>query len=204
MTTGFVTVSRSITDLRWWNNNTARGLLLYMIMKANWKAGYTSDGTLVPVGSFATSIRRMASDSEVSETTIKTWLNRFEEDGIISRNSTHRMTIIKVLVYSTFSGIEKTQGDTVSNTVSDSLSNTVADHNRKKEIKEIKEKKNSPLTPQGGPKKRGSRSTVRIDTPDWYKRVQSEGIPEEAQASPDLVAEFERLKHSFSKGENNE
>lgn len=202
MTTGFVTVSRSVTDLRWWNNNTARGLLLYMIMRANWKTGYTSDGDVVPIGSFATSIRRMAADSEVSETTIKKWLDRFEEDGIITRNSTHRMTIIKVLVYSTFPGIEKSQGNTVNASVSNTVSDQLTDHNRKKEIKEIKN--NSPLTPQGEPKKRGSRSTVRIDTPDWYKRVKSEGIPEEAQASPDLIAEFERLKHSFSKGEDNE
>ena len=203
MTTGFVTVSRSITDLRWWSNNTARGLLLYMIMKANWKAGYTSDGTLVPVGSFATSIRRMASDSEVSETTIKTWLNRFEEDGIIERNSTHRMTIIKVFVYSTFSGIEKTQGDTVSNTVTAPVSDSVADHNRKKEIKEIKEIKNiPPISPKGGreyPRKR--KEPVRIDTPDWYKRVKSEGIPEAEPASPELIAEFEAMKMSFRKGE---
>lgn len=200
MTTGFVTVSRSITDLRWWNNNTARGLLLYMIMKANWKAGYTSDGTLVPVGSFATSIRRMAADSEVSETTIKTWLDRFEESGIIERKSTHRMTIIKVLVYSTFSGIGKTQGDTVSNTVSDSVGDQLTDHNRKKEIKEIKEIKNiPPISPKGGreyPRKR--KEPVRIDTPDWYKRVKSEGIPEAEQASPELIAEFEAWKEKVS------
>jgi len=200
MTTGFVTVSRSITDLRWWNNNTARGLLLYMIMKANWKAGYTSDGTLVPIGSFATSIRRMASDSEVSETTIKTWLSRFEEDGIIERKSTHRMTIIKVLVYSTFSGIEKTHGDTVTAPVSNTVTDSVADHNRKKEIKEIK---NIPpyIPPKGDGTSRKRRGGVRIDTPDWYKRQQSGEIPEEEPASPDLIAEFEAMKKSFSKGE---
>lgn len=203
MNNGFVTVSRSITGLRWWNNNTARGLLLYMIMKANWKAGYTSDGTLVPVGSFATSIRRMAADSEVSETTIKTWLGRFEEDGIIERNSTHRMTIIKVLVYSTFSSVAKQQGDQLTDQLGDSPGDQLTDHNRKKEIKEIKNI--PPISPKGGreyPRKR--KDPVRIDTPDWYKRVKSEGIPEEAPASPELIAEFERRKHSFSKGGMNE
>lgn len=201
MSNGFVTVSRSITDLRWWNNNTARGLLLYMIMKANWKTGYTSDGTLVPVGSFATSIRRMAADSAVSETTIKTWLGRFEEDGIIERNSTHRMTIIKVLVYSTFSGIGKTPGDTVTAPVSNTVTDSVADHNRKKEIKEIKN--NSPLYPPKGGREssRKRRGGVRIDTPDWFKKQQSGEIPEEAPASPELIAEFEAMKKSFRKGE---
>lgn len=196
MTTGFVTVSRSVTDLRWWNNNTARGLLLYMIMRANWKTGYTSDGDVVPIGSFATSIRRMAADSEVSETTIKKWLDRFEEDGIITRNSTHRMTIIKVLVYSTFQGLEKSQGNTVNASVSNTVSDQLTDHNRKKEIKEIKNI--PPISPKGGreyPRKR--KDPVRIDTPDWYKRVQSEGIPEAEEASPDLVAEFEAWKNSF-------
>lgn len=199
MTTGFVTVSRSITDLWWWNNNTARGLLLYMIMKANWKAGYTSDGTLVPVGSFATSIRRMAADSDVSETTIKTWLGRFEEDGIIERNSTHRMTIIKVLVYSTFSGIGKTPGDTVTAPVSNTVTDQLTDHNRKKEIKEIKNI--PPYPPKGDGTSRKRRGGVRIDTPDWFKRQQSGEIPEEAPASPDLIAEFEAMKKSFRKGE---
>lgn len=38
---------------------------------------------------------------------------------------------------------------------------------------------------------------VRIDTPDWYKRVQTDGLPAEEKADAALIEEFERMKRSM-------
>ena len=38
---------------------------------------------------------------------------------------------------------------------------------------------------------------VRIDTPEWYKRVQSEGLPADDKADAALIEEFEKMKRSM-------
>ena len=38
---------------------------------------------------------------------------------------------------------------------------------------------------------------VRIDTPDWYKRMQTDGLPAEEKADAALIEEFERMKRSM-------
>ena len=203
---GFIILDRKLLEWRYADRPTAFSIWVHILMEANWKDGYFL-GDEIPRGSLATSYGHLAKEVGVDPSTLRTWLDRFEKAGMIERKSTNRYTIIKVLNYSTFQDLpvegspQRTPERIPQQTPQRTPQRTP--HNRTK--KQEEQRNNiSPLTPQGGPKKRGSRSPVRIDTPDWYKRVQSEGIPEAEQASPDLVAEFERLKHSFSKGENNE
>ena len=202
MTGGFIILDRKLLEWRYQDSPTAFATWIHILLMANWKDGYFL-GEMIPRGSLATSYAHLAAEVGVDPSTLRTWLDRFEKAGMIERKSTNRYTIIKVLNYSTFQDlpVEGYPQRTPQRTPQQTPQRTPYNRTKKQE-----EQSNniSPLTPQGGPKNRGSRSTVRIDTPDWYKRVQSEGIPEAEQASPYLVAEFERLKHSFSKGENNE
>ena len=39
-------------------------------------------------------------------------------------------------------------------------------------------------------------AAIRIDTPEWYKRVKEEGIQEE-EASAELIKQFEEMKRSM-------
>ena len=202
MTGGFIVLDRKILDWRYQDTPTAFAIWIHILLMANWKDGYFR-GEMIPRGSLATSYAHLSADIGVDPKTLRKWLDRFEEAGMIERKSTNRFTIIKVLNYSIFQDlpVEGYPQRTPERIPQQTPQRTP--HNRTKKQEE-QSNNISPLTPQGGPKKRGSRSTVRIDTPDWYKRQQSGEIPEAEQASPDLVAEFERLKHSFSKGENNE
>ena len=202
MNNGFIILDRKLLEWRYQDSPTAFAIWIHILLMANWKDGYFL-GEMIPRGSLATSYAHLAAEVGVDPSTLRTWLDRFEKAGMIERKSTNRYTIIKVLNYSTFQdlpveGYPQRTPQQIPQRVPQQTP-----HNRTKKQEE-QSNNNSPLTPQGEPKKRGSRSTVRIDTPDWYKRVKSEGIPEEAQASPDLIAEFERLKHSFSKGGTNE
>ena len=202
MNNGFIVLDRKLLEWQFFRSSAALHLWITILLKANWKEGKLFDET-VPRGSLATSVGSLAQLTGLSPSTIKRWLTRFEEAGMIERKATNRWTIIKVLNYSTFQDIGERQVNQRMNQPMNHQMNQRVNHDRTKKQEEQRNN-NSPLTPQGEPKKRGSRSTVRIDTPDWYKRVKSEGIPEAEEASPDLIAEFERLKHSFSKGENNE
>ena len=66
---GFVTIKRQITEWRWWHNNTARGIWLYLLTEANWKEGYMRSGEVIPRGSLAGSLRRMAAEIGVTVNT---------------------------------------------------------------------------------------------------------------------------------------
>lgn len=202
MNNGFIKLYRSLRDWEFYGIPSAMMLWIHILITANWEDG-SFRGELVPRGTLISSLPHLATETGLSESTVRRWLKKFETSGMIAVTATNKWTRIKVLKYSTFQDVPDRQVNRqMTGQVNSQMNSPMTPNIRKEEIKEIKN--NSPLTPQGEPKKRGSRSTVRIDTPDWYKRVKSEGIPEEAQASPDLIAEFERLKHSFSKGENNE
>ena len=203
MTGGFIILDRKLLEWRYQDSPTAFAIWIHILLMANWKDGYFL-GEMIPRGSLATSYAHLAAEVGVDPSTLRTWLDRFEKAGMIERKSTNRYTIIKVLNYSTFQDlpVEGYPQRTPERIPQQNPQRTPYNRTKKQE-----EQSNniSPLTPQGGPKKRGSRSPVRIDTPDWYKRVQSEGITEAEEASPELIAEFEAMKKSFSnKGGSND
>lgn len=98
---GFITIDRAIDDWRWRDNNTALGLWIHILLSANWKSGWFM-GHEIPRGSFATSMRRMAEDTGLSEKTIRKWLKRFEEDKQIEIRGSNKYTLIKVINYAKF------------------------------------------------------------------------------------------------------
>lgn len=98
---GFIVIDRAIDEWRWRDNSVALGLWLHILLSANWRSGWFS-GHEIPRGSFATSMRRMAEDTGLSEKTIRKWLKRFEEDQQIELRGMNRFTIIKVINYAKY------------------------------------------------------------------------------------------------------
>ena len=130
---GFIVINRRITGWKWWHNNTARAIWLYLLVEANWADGFLRDGTLIPRGSLARSLRNMAEDCGVSVNTIRYWLKKFEKSGEIVRNTTHGYTVINVINYNKyqfFQGDEHTVTDTPTDTVTDTPTDTVTDTDR--------------------------------------------------------------------------
>ena len=101
---GFFVIHRQIKDWRWWHNNTARGIWFYLLAEANWKDGWFM-GERVPRGSLATSTASLAEQTGVSESTVRRWLKKFENDGQITRQATNRFTIINITNYRAFQDI---------------------------------------------------------------------------------------------------
>lgn len=193
---GFIILDRKLLEWQFFRSSAALHLWITLLLKANWKEGKLFEET-VPRGSLATSVGSLAQLTGLSPSTIKRWLTRFEEAGMIERKATNRWTIIKVLNYSTFQDIGERQVNQRMNQPMNQQVNQRVNHDR---TKKQEEQSNNipPISPKGGreyPRKR--KDPVRIDTPDWYKRVKSEGIPEAEEASPDLIAEFEAWKNSF-------
>ena len=147
---GFIYIDRQIDDWRWRNNAVVLGLWTHILLSANWKDGWFL-GYHIPRGSYATSIRRMAEDTGVSEKTIRKWLKRFEEDGQIEIRGTNRFTVIKVINYDKYQNYEYQAGEQRSEQRSEQGSDQSTEQrseqgldNRKnnKEVKKEKKEKN--------------------------------------------------------------
>ena len=124
---GFFVIHRQIKDWRWWHNNTARGIWFYLLAEANWKDGWFM-GERVPRGSLATSTASLAEQTGVSESTVRRWLKKFENDGQITRQATNRFTIINITNYRAFQDIPDNR---VTKQVTEQVTEQV-NHNRTK------------------------------------------------------------------------
>lgn len=106
---GFIVIDRKIKDWQFWQNATACALWFHILVNANWKDGYYHC-VHIPRGAFATSMRHLAEELDISEKTVRKWLKRFEEEGQISLEPGKHFTVIKVLNYSAFQDISMVGG----------------------------------------------------------------------------------------------
>ena len=200
MNSGFIKLYRSLRDWEFYGIPSAVTLWIHLLITANWEDG-SFRGEPVPRGTLISSIPHLSRDTGLSESTIRRWLDRFRASGMIEVKATNKWTRISVLKYSTFQDIPDRQVNRqMTGQVNSQMNRQMTPNIRKEEEKEIK---NIPpyIPPKGDGTSRKRRGGVRIDTPDWFKRQQSGEIPEEEPASPELIAEFEAMKKSFSKGE---
>lgn len=109
MSDGFIVIQRKITEWRYWQCDSALAIWMHILVNANWKDGYFK-GEPIPRGSFATSIRNLADELELSEKTVRKWLKRFEEDGQIEVRGTNRFTVIKVINYAKYQDHDSQMG----------------------------------------------------------------------------------------------
>lgn len=200
MNSGFIKLYRSLKDWEFYGIPSAMMLWIHILITANWEDG-SFRGEPVPRGTLISSLPHLSTDTGLSESTVRRWLKKFENAGMIEVTATNKWTRIKVLKYSTFQDIPDRQVNRqMTGQVNSQMNSPMTPNIRKEEEKEIK---NIPpyIPPKGDGTSRKRRGGVRIDTPDWFKRQQSGEIPEEAPASPELIAEFEKAKKSFRKGE---
>lgn len=133
---GFIKINKKITEWRWWHNNTARGLWLYLLVIANWKDTYNGQGIVIKRGQICRSLRTMAEDTELTVKTIRYWLTKFEEGGEISIDRAHHYNVISIVNYDKYQLVPSSKG-TPSNTQSITPGNTPSITVRKN-IKNIK------------------------------------------------------------------
>jgi len=100
----YVKINRQMLEWRFWYSETAVKLWILLLLKANWKDGWFM-GTPVPRGSLATSMSHLADECGFHRNTVIKWLNRFEEDGQITRTVCNRFTVITIINYGFFQDI---------------------------------------------------------------------------------------------------
>ena len=146
----YIKLNRQLLEWRYWYSETAVKLWILILMKANWKDGWFM-GDRIPRGSFATSISTLADECGKCPTTIKKWLNRFEEDGQITRRVTNRYTQIIVVNYGFFQDLPDKgdqQGDQRSDHQGNQQGDQRSDHNRRsKEREELKKERRERVAP---------------------------------------------------------
>lgn len=106
---GFIVIDRKIVEWKFWQNATASALWFHILVNANWKDGFYHC-VHIPRGAFATSMRHLSEELDVSEKTVRKWLKRFEEEGQISLEPGKHFTVIKVLNYSAYQDITVLRG----------------------------------------------------------------------------------------------
>lgn len=120
---GFIVLHRQIVNWKYYQSDSGFRLWLHILLNANWKDGYFL-GQKIPRGSLATSIRQLADETRLSESTVKRWLKRFENENQIVTQVNNRFRVIKVVNYNAFQDITR---DGVNNQMTDQVNNQVTD-----------------------------------------------------------------------------
>ena len=83
---GFIVIDRKLLEWKFAQFPSAMTLWIHILLKANWRDMHFL-GVPIPRGSFATSLPNLAAETGLSESTVRRWLKRFEENSQIEQNT---------------------------------------------------------------------------------------------------------------------
>lgn len=102
---GYIKIYRKITEWEWYSDiNTAR-VFFHLLLKANHK-DKKYKGKVVPRGSLATTIPKLAAETALTTKEVRTALNHLKSTFEVGIQTTNRESIIKVHNYSVYQGGE--------------------------------------------------------------------------------------------------
>ncbi|MDD6230714.1 MAG: hypothetical protein PUA95_08265 [Lactimicrobium massiliense] len=126
---GYIKISRKLLEWRWHDDMIAMGLWIYLLLKANWKDGWVG-GEKISRGEMVVSYRSMVKETKLSHNTIRSWLDKFAEEGQIVVTPTRNGTKVRIIHYEDYqrlslglpSGVSF--GDTLTDTPTDTPTDT--------------------------------------------------------------------------------
>ena len=173
---GFIVIDRKITDWKWWGNATARSIWLYLLVTANWKSGFNSDGTEIKRGQVCRSLRNIADDNQVTVKTIRYWLKKFENGGEIVISRAHYYQVINIVNYDKYQDLQGTKG---TSTTTSGITSTTTDRTKitivtKKPSNQVtnKDKRSCSSDDERSPKTdhpKSRRSVLSEKQSEWFK-----------------------------------
>lgn len=92
---GYIKLHRSIEDWKYWHEPNALAIWIHILDAVNYDKS-TFFGVEVPEGSAAISISRLASNLNLSRTTVTKWINAFRDDGQIKTKRYGRFILVEV------------------------------------------------------------------------------------------------------------
>lgn len=102
----YIKINRNILEWEWYKNiNTCR-LFLHMILKANWKDG-KFEGKEIKRGSFVSSVKNLALETELTEREIRTGISHLKKTGEVTSKATNKYTIFTVVNYNIYQANDK-------------------------------------------------------------------------------------------------
>ena len=134
MPNGYIAIDRRILEWKFFTVPNALTLWVLLLVKANWKDGYFK-GRKIPRGSFVTSIERLADATQLSQNTIRKYLQMFEDDGQIIRERTNKYTMITVVKYDEYQSCTSTVEEQIEEQIEPNRINKPIKQYRKKYIK---------------------------------------------------------------------
>lgn len=105
---GFIKIDRAIEDWEYWGRPEAVALWLHILVNANWTVGYFR-GIKVNRGEFITSLDKLAKEVGLTTQKLRTLLALFEKSENITRKTTNKYTVIKVVKYDTYQALQSTE-----------------------------------------------------------------------------------------------
>ena len=135
---GYIKLYRQMTHWEWYTDINTKTLFLHCLLMVNHKDNEWR-GIDIKSGSFVTSFRKLASETGLTLSQIRTSINKLKMTQDIAQESHTSFIIIKVLNYAKYQGLEN--DDIAQESHKTSLQSSIANSN-KQELKELKNYKN--------------------------------------------------------------
>lgn len=97
----FIKLFRSFTSWEWYTDQNTKDVFIHCLLMANWKDKKWK-GTVIPRGSFITSIARLSFDLKLSEKKIRTAINHLKQSNDITVKTTNQYSLITVVKYDVY------------------------------------------------------------------------------------------------------
>lgn len=94
----YIKIHRSILDWEWYRNEHVKTLFLHMLIKANWKDG-NFQGDLIQRGSFVSSYKRLAEETDLTIDEVRTVLKNLKKTGEVTSKSHSKYTVFTIKNY---------------------------------------------------------------------------------------------------------
>ena len=103
MESGWIKLNRKMLEWEWYDDINTKVLFLHLLLTANWEEKRWKGVDILP-GQLVTSISKLASETGVSERSIRTSLKRLARTGEIDKQVTNKYTLITIVKYRVYQG----------------------------------------------------------------------------------------------------
>lgn len=132
---GWIRLHRSLAEWEWYTDSKTLHLFLHLLIKANHKP-VRHRGTVIERGQLLTGRKQLASETGISEQSVRTALTRLKSTNEITIQSTKKFSIITICNYDKYQDTESEVNQVNNQTANQQLTNNQPATNHKQECKE--------------------------------------------------------------------
>lgn len=131
----YIKLSRKILDWEWYSDKNTSRLFIHMLIKTNWKTG-RFQGVEIQRGSFASSYKKLASETGLTEREVRTALNHLISTGEVTVNRHPKFSVFTIKNYIKYQSSDTLNDSQVTENRQSSDSQSTTIEEGKKERKE--------------------------------------------------------------------